>query len=287
MNIDPVTSTRLSNQGRVASTDEALGKAQAPTLPLVEIEKGDCPERRALVSAALVAAQGELEAAHFDSSNPYFKSKYASLGAVIEVSRPVLAKHGLAIQQTPKTIRDGFIGVQTTIIHSSGQTLDGGWIELPLGDEKGTSLAQKAGGLISYIKRYAWSSVLGIYADEDNDGNEPQKPPQKPPQTRQNTPPSDSKPSGVSEPPPKSPDVAKTRLRALNLLKACPGQDNRGMVDRYFRAKGWIGMEQGPEDWPETHIPMSKEALSALQLDIQAFVERELAEEDELKGLNL
>ena len=45
---------------------------------------------------------------------------------------------------------------------------------LPLGDEKVQSQAQVAGSIITYLRRYAYASVLGMYADEDTDG-EPSK----------------------------------------------------------------------------------------------------------------
>ena len=37
----------------------------------------------------------------FDATNPFLKSKYASLGAVIQASRPILAKHKLSLVQFP------------------------------------------------------------------------------------------------------------------------------------------------------------------------------------------
>lgn len=45
-----------------------------------------------LVSAAFVAAQAELRPAQFDSTNPFLKNRYASLGAIIEASQPILAR---------------------------------------------------------------------------------------------------------------------------------------------------------------------------------------------------
>src|SRR5690349_19222256 len=121
------------------------------------------------VCAALAAAQAQMPAAAFDSNNPFFHSRYASLGAVIEASQPILKVNGLAIFQVPLT--DGqTVSLKTRIVHASGQWLDGGTLSLPVGDPKGKSLIQEAGSIITYLRRYAWSSVLGMYADEDTDG---------------------------------------------------------------------------------------------------------------------
>jgi len=46
---------------------------------------------------------------------------------------------------------------------------------LQLGEERGKSLAQVAGSIVTYLRRYPLASILGMYADEDGDGNEPKK----------------------------------------------------------------------------------------------------------------
>lgn len=205
-----------------------------------------------LVSAALVKVQGELEGVPFDSTNPFFKSRYASLGSVIGTSRPILAKHGLAILQVP-TITDDLVSLRTTLVHSSGQTLDGGTMEMVIGTE-GKSQVQIAGSIISYFRRYAWSSVLGIYAEEDDDGNSGPAPK-----------PATPKVSSTSEPTP------AFRLRALNRLQAAPGQPNRHLVAHFFQVKRWITVDQSPEDWPLNHVPRTADELTALSEEIGRF----------------
>src|SRR5512137_650383 len=53
------------------------------------------------LAAALAMAQAEMPVAVFDATNPFLKSKYASLGAVIQTSRPILAKYKLSLVQFP------------------------------------------------------------------------------------------------------------------------------------------------------------------------------------------
>src|SRR5512136_2727981 len=53
------------------------------------------------LATALARAQSEMPVAVFDATNPFLKSKYASLGAVIQASRPILAKHKLSLVQFP------------------------------------------------------------------------------------------------------------------------------------------------------------------------------------------
>ena len=129
------------------------------------------------LAGALAKAQAELPAAQFDAVNPFLKNKYASLGAIIETSRPVLAKNGLSVSQLVITESDQ-VGVTTVLMHASGE-----WLEstatLATGEERGKSSAQVAGSIITYLRRYSLASVLGMYADEDTDGHAPKPAPAK------------------------------------------------------------------------------------------------------------
>jgi hypothetical protein len=131
------------------------------------------------LATALVKAQAEMPAAKFDATNPFLKNKYATLGCVIETARPILAKHGLAIMQPVVSSRNGDIGIRTMVIHESGEFISSE-AYMPILEQKGVSLAQVAGSIISYLRRYSISSMLGIYADEDTDANDDEPSKKKP-----------------------------------------------------------------------------------------------------------
>lgn len=124
------------------------------------------------LASALSKAQGELQAVKFDAQNPFLKNKYATLGAVIETARPILAKHELAVVQSPVSA-DGQIGIATLVTHSSGEWLEDS-IFIAASDSKGLSTAQSAGVVISYLRRYSLQAFLNMYADEDTDGHKPE-----------------------------------------------------------------------------------------------------------------
>lgn len=209
-----------------------------------------------LVSAALVECQGKLKSANMDATNPFFKSKYATLGAVIEASREPLYNAGLAIQQTPR-ISGALVSVQTTIRHKSGQSLDGGTMELPIGENERNSDAQLAGSILTYLKRYAWASVLGIYADEDSDGNDAPKG-----SIKRQAP----EPSQHTTPPTKALPIATPARRSyvLNALKAGEGGNARKAWTDYVEAQGWITPQQLIEDWPLDKVPVNGDGLLEL-----------------------
>ncbi len=129
------------------------------------------------LAAALTKAQAEMKPAEKNASNPFLKSRFADLGAVIETAREPLSKYELAISQFPISLDDR-IGVDTILMHSSGEWLSEA-LYLPLGEERGKSQAQVMGSIITYLRRYAYASVLGIYADEDDDGHQVAQPQQR------------------------------------------------------------------------------------------------------------
>ena len=121
------------------------------------------------LSKALAAFQGEMPAVQMNAVNPFLKNKYADLGAIIETAKPIMHKHGLSVSQLA-TSNDGTIGVETMLMHESGEWIASS-MELPIEQERGKSTAQVAGSIITYLRRYSLSAVLGVYADEDTDGN--------------------------------------------------------------------------------------------------------------------
>lgn len=120
------------------------------------------------LAVALVKAQAEMPVVLFDAKNPFLKYKYATLGAVVSASKPILAKHGLAIVQFPVS-QEGRIGVTSVLVHESGEYMEH-TISLVPEAQKGTTLTQAAGVVITYLRRYSWAAILGMYADEDGDG---------------------------------------------------------------------------------------------------------------------
>ena len=124
------------------------------------------------IAGAISKAQAEMPVVKFDAQNPFLKNKYATLGAVIETARPILAKHELAIVQSPVSNVDQ-IGITTLITHSSGEWLED-TIFIAAQDGKGLSSAQNAGVVISYLRRYSLQAFLNMYADEDTDAHKPE-----------------------------------------------------------------------------------------------------------------
>ncbi len=114
------------------------------------------------LAAALAKAQGEMESATKDSTNPHFQAHYASLNALRDACRKPLADNGLAIIQALSS-GDGVVSVTTRLLHTSGQ-----WLQETLSLPLPTPTAQQLGSAITYLRRYALSGMLGLAAEDDD-----------------------------------------------------------------------------------------------------------------------
>lgn len=146
------------------------------------------------IYTALAKAQGQFQAVSKNQDNPFFKSKYLTLAGIMDVIRKPFADNELCVIQSPKVFKEGnstFITLKTIIAHSSGDTLENE-LTLPIATGQRISDAQAIGSGITYARRYALQSLVGVSADEeDDDGNSAcgrveQKPKPKP-QEKQET----------------------------------------------------------------------------------------------------
>lgn len=134
------------------------------------------------IGKALSLFQTKMEKVKKDSNNPYFKSKYASLSNILESIQLPMAESGLAFSQLP----DGD-SLTTILIHpESGEFIQSSYSIKPIPEYtkekdrdgnviyRGESYVspQAIGSAVSYARRYALCSILGInVGDEDDDGN--------------------------------------------------------------------------------------------------------------------
>jgi hypothetical protein len=119
----------------------------------------------AKIADALSKFQADVQDPAKNSDNPFFKSKYVELDDLLASVRPVLSKHGLAVIQEPSG--EEKVCVKTIILHNSGEFIEFEPVVLkPVKTDP-----QGVGSAITYGRRYALSSILGVAWDADDDGN--------------------------------------------------------------------------------------------------------------------
>lgn len=137
----------------------------ADRLPVMYGEQSqDC----AKLYEALAKAQGEMANAPRTKKSHY--GMYADLATVRDVTRAALSKNGLCVVQSVVPYGDdGETAVATTLGHSSGQ-----WIRscIPI---KANLTPQQLAANVTYARRIAMSAIVGIAADDDDDGEEAEK----------------------------------------------------------------------------------------------------------------
>ena len=119
------------------------------------------------LTKALAKAQSQLKGAARDARNPHLNSRYADLSSVWDACREALTSNGLAVVQAPQVTEAGYL-LKTTLTHVSGE-----WIASTfplLIDANARSTMQALGSAISYARRYALSSMVGVVPAEDDDG---------------------------------------------------------------------------------------------------------------------
>lgn len=110
------------------------------------------------INLKIFRIQNELEAIIKDAKNPYFKSNYADINAMLEQLQPLLNRYKVAIEQPMK---DGKVYTILTCVDT--------------GDSKSSSLElqpisdpQKLGSVITYYRRYTLQGLLGIRTKDDD-----------------------------------------------------------------------------------------------------------------------
>lgn len=106
-----------------------------------------------------------------DAENPFHESSYASLSQILNVIRPILNEQGLVLVQLPiNGMEKHSICIKTRLIHvETGQFLESNSISLiPPKLE-----AQGYGSLMTYLKRYQITSLLGLsFSEDDTDASD-------------------------------------------------------------------------------------------------------------------
>jgi len=153
---------------------------------------------------AVVKFQSQVPTIPKNCVNPHYRSKYADLSSVVDVCMPHLNKNDLCIVQQFGMTNDERNTLVTRLYHSSGEVIESTIILPEIQDP------QKLTGAVTYFRRCSYLSILGLVADDDDDGNSTIK---------QTQPKQDFKPTFNQN------DVAGASEAQLNAVKKLYGKD--------------------------------------------------------------
>src|SRR5579859_6690145 len=93
--------------------------------------------------------------------------RYASLSSGLDIVRKTLGKHEIAtVQTTSIDNQAGLIRLTTVLAHTSGEWVSSDWPVCPVTD---TAAPHKMGAALTYARRYALFTLVGIAGEDDLD----------------------------------------------------------------------------------------------------------------------
>lgn len=172
------------------------------------------------IAKALSLAQKKFDAVGKDKTAKIVGPKgnysysYADLASILAAVRLALSENGLAIVQII-TWGEGHSWLVTRLLHSSGQSIESTY---PLREY---DRPQEMGSALTYARRYSLTALLGIAAEEDDDG-----------QAAENGVPREEAPR--TQPPPRA-SFPKTAASAPAGTLACPvcGGEAKPQAEKY------------------------------------------------------
>jgi hypothetical protein len=93
--------------------------------------------------------------------------RYASLSSGLDIIRKVLGSQQIAVTQTTDIDRTGgTVNLTTVLLHTSGEWISSDWPVCQLSE---TSAPRRMGAALTYARRYALFTMVGIAGEDDLD----------------------------------------------------------------------------------------------------------------------
>jgi hypothetical protein len=128
------------------------------------------------IAAALAKAQAELTNPEKSltgiilaspSQGPDRSFRYAPLSSGLDIVRKCLGRHEIAaLQTTAIDAQSGLIRLTTVLAHSSGEWVSSDWPVCPVTE---TAEPHRMGAALTYARRYALFTLVGIAGEDDMD----------------------------------------------------------------------------------------------------------------------
>jgi hypothetical protein len=183
--------------------------------------------------------------------------RYAPLSSGLDLVRKCLGQHEIAtIQATAIDGESGLIRLTTTLVHASGEWVSSDWPVCPVSE---TAAPHRLGAALTYARRYALFTLVGIAGEDDLDAPDLGAPVLSP--AGQNPPPGSERPGLLHQlAAPKTERRGSSRKPRAPTL---PAEDSASTEDRLISDLAQLTDEGGLATWAQRVLPLKNQLSSA------------------------
>jgi hypothetical protein len=116
------------------------------------------------LTVAMLKIQTEISPVIKDASNPFAKSRYATLNSVITASQEALLKNNVWVVQYTIPVETVHLGLITKLNHGSTGQWQSSLVVMPLVK----NAPQGYGSSMTYTRRYSMAALVGIIVEDDD-----------------------------------------------------------------------------------------------------------------------
>jgi hypothetical protein len=208
-------------------------------------------ESVAALASALAKAQAELVnpekslTATIRSGRPWERERsfrYAPLASGLDIVRKTLGQHEIATVQTTVIDKEtGVVSLSTMLAHASGEWIASDWPVCPVAE---TANPQRMGAALTYARRYALFTLVGIAGEDDLDAPDLCA---APPTTAART----GTGSGELLPPPRSDGNGRTRAAASASRPVLSSDESAALRGRLLGEIAGLQSQESATNWAQ------------------------------------
>ena len=206
--------------------------------------------------------------------------RYAPLSTGLDLVRKCLGAHEIATVQTTAIDKDsGLIRLTTTLVHASGEWVSSDW---PVCSVSETAAPHRLGAALTYARRYALFTLVGIAGEDDIDAPDLAAPDLSP--AGQNTPPGPERSGQLHQPavgrkPMRSHQETERRggsgkSRAPRL----PAEDSESTQNQLISELAQLSDAEGLAIWAQRVLPLKNQLSSTEAQKVEAAFAAKLLE---------
>jgi ERF superfamily len=207
--------------------------------------------------------------------------RYAPLSSGLDIVRKTLGKHEIAAVQATSIDKDaGLVRLSTVLAHASGEWIASDW---PVCSIKEIVSPHRMGASLTYARRYALFTLVGIAGEDDLDAPDLVTPPL---QGSANHEPSRKGPTnGTGGSPVRASSSAQSRQElASNPKPNLPAEESATVRDRLVESLGEIASAEEAANWAQKSLAVKNTLTAADCRCLEQAFEKKLAALDNADG---